>query len=439
MYPGARTPVVLYNKLYDSLFDETDFNEQHYLFGEMKEYNEKTYFRFFRCTLDDFQAIYDFKGPCKPFSAVIVHPTRMFYLDCDLKVASNIANVDRIKECFVFALEQIICQELQTTTDNILIWDASRQRKHYYKISLHVVVPQIIMHYTKIKSYAQIIRWYMNLLHESWGTAIDLQIYHKLQCWRLPYCSNLDVQSVFKSYKSTNISMRQQWKINFLSSTEKYNLSQWIVQIKNEHQDEKIGFNKILDVFPEFSLHRNLFEQTKWIKLNESPHTACFIVVNMVCISGSTRKRGRSRIMYQKHGILSWLQIKCCSKCRREWLFSTNKNIRYPWLYVNDYFCFTPKILRSIDYLLVLLMKQHKILQQNTRSNQLLNVFNRNTIQFDPKPGIVASILFFQNVVCQQCKKYPSFMICQVRDVSHQYYLYGQIAVYCCVCKRYIS
>ena len=226
MYCGTYHTINLYSHLYNGLFHVQNIPNNHFIFGNMKKGFEKHYFQYCHCSIEDINHVRQHKTP-NAFYAIILNDKRYFYLDCDLKIQnSQMKFISKIKQTFKISLIRCITNHFKITSQDIFGWDASRQKSKYFKISYHIVVPTILLDLSMIKQHAKIIKHVLSDIHFAFGKSIDMNVYHKLQAWRLPLCTNLDNNSKFEPFvENVKLTDVQQIQMNLLGSDKDYCLN----------------------------------------------------------------------------------------------------------------------------------------------------------------------------------------------------------------------
>ena len=248
-----------------NLLENDAIQPENYIFAQERVTNIETKtFVFFQATLQDFhQLFHKLHKSEHRFYAVVLSQTRYFYLDCDLTLLGHEKHYRRqIQVNFLFFV-LVSLRKMFDVKFNPVIWCAHRAKStKKYKISYHIIIPEIKAHYLVLKHYAQKIKYYLRFAHQRFAKAIDLNVYHKLQMWRLPFNNTKDVSS---ELQPMNISSEfvAQIKLNFLNPIE-HNLHVLLVnhKIKNK-QYTWFQMNKRVRNIQKYQY---LFAQSVWTK-----------------------------------------------------------------------------------------------------------------------------------------------------------------------------
>lgn len=138
----------------------------------------------------------------------------------------------------------------------------------------------------------------------------------------------------------------------------------------------------------------------------------------------------------------------CCKQCVH-YLFSLSKHHHYPWLYKQLCTIIDKSEIEELDFLLFHLVKNN-IISSKHNMNNLLSIFNDNTLQKNPQINIQYSILCHQFVRCTLCfehnrinannKQLGGSIICQFRSSKHIHATkYGTVTLYCHTCNSYLD
>ena len=447
MYCGKTEIIEIYPCLYNSLFNLSNIQSNHGIFGEMKNDFIKPYFQYCHCSIEEINYLRKSKSP-NAFYAIILSQKRYFYLDIDFKILNQGYVID-IKNALRRSLINCISEEFKLSNKQIYGWDASRQKSNYYKISFHIVVPQIYLSLPNILKHVLSIKQKLSNTHTKFSDSIDMNVYHKIQAWRLPFCSNLDNASVFLPFNNNtnNLSIIKQIEINLLTHNTQntVDLIKWHLNRQQNQKPKSILLRKLpaKQFIPDFIPDNIQFKHSHWIQyIVENPHpnmVKLFKVLNMKCLSTNDNVRSRSNAIVWKFTFLKWLDIACCSRCYKNYYFSLNNNLHYPWFYKFCYKKLSYAIIKDLDQVLHKLFTNNKI-KNYSSSKYPYSIINTSTFKSLPNQNISHSFWLHKCIMCQICMQSNSLIHCQVRSLDHKYYKqYGRISIFCQNCKTYLS
>ena len=460
MYSTENKPIRIYSHLYDDLFKNIDkIKKDEYIFSVMKKWNNKTYFNYFHCNINEFVNIWD-NYPDKNFFAVLLQPIRMFYLDCDLKVYNNEIYVQKVKELFAKAIIFALIKHFDNISINdVFIWDGSRKRQDYFKVSFHIVVPKLTFHLHTIKQHCYYIKHYLKMIHINYAKSIDMQVYHHLQNWRLPYCTNLDPNSSFSPYwLPSKLLFIQQIKLNFLSD-KKIHVSKLINQYlsyrkqnnTNAQYIPKISSSSLKTFYTYKTMCKQYFilsnfekqlKYSKWWKFipkhkNENL-VHIFKIWRLKCFCRNIYCKSRAQCIHWKFGHLQWLQLICCNKCTKYYYFRINKDLMYPWLYKFIWKYLTTSEIQSLDKVIHNLLENNQIINKSY-SKVPYSWFNTKTITTHISKTIKFSVFCNQYIICTSCNIQPPSLHMKIRTPLHSNYIINTVIFYCRHCKQILN
>ena len=393
------------------LFDNGCFKPGDYIFAQLQKYRGKVYFRYFIVDIEQLQKIMmQYNEP--RFYSVVVCEQRLMYFDIDMLLyGKEVEYASRVEDLVVFFVSKLLQGLMDVNVDNMLVWNGGRMKSNgRYRVSLHVVIPSCTLHYKKIKGVAEKLKYYLQFISSRLGDAVDLTVYHRIQCWRLPHNGNNDNGAILKLDRGCKLSISDQLRINCLVSNE-YDID-WVKEIKNQEQ---------------FRWHRmnNFSRDVSVAVFNRGDKE--YKVKNLRCLWTKGQTRSYGFYVYIISEYFKWVEIRCCGG-RCPVIRKSFSRVKQCWLFVNLEDVLDEQIIELID---MSIYKYSVFLSMGVNDDGRY-LCNANSIVFNPSDRYKLSLFLMNYITCVQCQCIPSRIIIQIRSTNYVY-------LYCQHCRRYFS
>lgn len=379
----------------------------------------------------------------KTFYAILLNEQRFLYLDCELKLIEQETKYHtQISQIFYRCILCAIRKRYQNLDLKFFTWQANRYKTDKeYKISFHIIVPQIFKHFKDIANDVSVIKKYLYYINHRFGNAIDNGVYHCIQAWRLPYNNKINQpESTLKPLHNTNnLNILNQIAMNFLQPTKHHNL----IQMKLLHpiKQNYYLFNQILTTHPTLQKYYHIFKDSKWYYntyySNNIDKKTTWTVTNLYYHNAKKyHKKKRSLVtIYHK----KWIQITCCKTSTIDTPVQLTLNkLKKPWFFTNLHDIIGIPNILALEKLVLQLITYEQLMLLNSKRF----LFTDYTLQIYPQPNIQYSFYSTQYLACNECYQHANKtrIHIQFRTPNHRHYQnHGKISLYCQNCKKYIN